>query len=148
MVGLSVVLEGQKELPKKSPQVIRKATINMIKSPSPVSSSSSSSSSSSNNNNNNPFSRRNYFSTDFKGGFLDFCFLCKQKLLPGKDIYMYKGDRAFCSEDCRYRQIFMDEEETTTITTSTVKPKTTHYCSSMASSSKKARNPPNNGFAC
>ncbi|RVW92562.1 hypothetical protein CK203_039373 [Vitis vinifera] len=28
--------------------------------------------------------------------FLDECFLCKQKLLLGKDIYMYKGDRAFC----------------------------------------------------
>ncbi|GMN62384.1 hypothetical protein TIFTF001_031469 [Ficus carica] len=43
--------------------------------------------------------------------FLDQCFLCHQKLLPGKDIYMYKGDRAFCSVECRCRQIFMDEEE-------------------------------------
>ncbi|XP_059316048.1 FCS-Like Zinc finger 15-like [Lycium ferocissimum] len=45
-------------------------------------------------------------------GFLDSCFLCKQKLLPGQDIFMYKGDRAFCSKECRCRQIFMDEQET------------------------------------
>ncbi|XP_047339443.1 FCS-Like Zinc finger 15-like [Impatiens glandulifera] len=44
-------------------------------------------------------------------GFLDNCSLCRRKLLPSKDIYMYKGDRAFCSEECRCRQIFMDEEE-------------------------------------
>ncbi|KAJ6355813.1 hypothetical protein OIU78_004025 [Salix suchowensis] len=25
---------------------------------------------------------------------------------------MYKGDRGFCSKECRCRQIFMDEEET------------------------------------
>ncbi|KAI8566042.1 hypothetical protein RHMOL_Rhmol02G0008400 [Rhododendron molle] len=43
------------------------------------------------------------------GSFLDRCFLCQQKLLPGKDIFMYKGDRAFCSEECRCRQIFIDD---------------------------------------
>ncbi|KAE8670364.1 Multidrug and toxin extrusion protein 1 [Hibiscus syriacus] len=36
--------------------------------------------------------------------FLQQCFLCKQKLLPGNDIYMY-------NEECRCRQIFMDEQE-------------------------------------
>ncbi|KAF5452320.1 hypothetical protein F2P56_027329 [Juglans regia] len=41
--------------------------------------------------------------------FLDQCFLCYENLLPGKDIYI--GDRAFCSVECRCRQIFMDEEE-------------------------------------
>ncbi|XAR48692.1 hypothetical protein NMG60_11031590 [Bertholletia excelsa] len=44
-------------------------------------------------------------------GFLDRCFLCRRKLLPGKDIYMYKGDEAFCTEECRRRRIVMDEEE-------------------------------------
>ncbi|XP_057417908.1 FCS-Like Zinc finger 15-like [Lotus japonicus] len=43
--------------------------------------------------------------------FLDQCFLCRNKLLPGKDIYMYKGDRAFCSVDCRCEHILTDEEE-------------------------------------
>ncbi|XP_074590398.1 FCS-Like Zinc finger 15-like [Curcuma longa] len=42
--------------------------------------------------------------------FLDRCFLCRRKLQQGKDIYMYRGDRGFCSEECRRRQMFMDEE--------------------------------------
>ncbi|CAA7053697.1 unnamed protein product [Microthlaspi erraticum] len=44
-------------------------------------------------------------------GFLERCFLCRRKLLPAKDIYMYKGDRAFCSVECRSKQMIMDEEE-------------------------------------
>ncbi|CAN8265546.1 unnamed protein product [Cochlearia groenlandica] len=44
-------------------------------------------------------------------GFLEHCFLCRKKLLQGKDIYMYKGDGAFCSVECRSKQMFMDEEE-------------------------------------
>ncbi|KAK8365518.1 hypothetical protein V6Z12_A02G060100 [Gossypium hirsutum] len=43
--------------------------------------------------------------------FLEQCYLCKQKLLPAEDIYMYKGDKGFCSVECRCRQILMDEEE-------------------------------------
>ncbi|KAJ8467170.1 hypothetical protein OPV22_029722 [Ensete ventricosum] len=42
--------------------------------------------------------------------FLEDCYLCRRRLQHGKDIYMYRGDRAFCSEECRRRQIFMDEE--------------------------------------
>ncbi|EEF45563.1 FCS-Like Zinc finger 15 [Ricinus communis] len=107
MVGLSILLEAQQKQQvgfannnkKKTPQVINKATLNMMminKLPSPLPSSTSLSSLSS-----------------FKPPtFLEHCFLCGQKLLPGKDIYMYKGDRAFCSVECRCRQIFTDEEET------------------------------------
>ncbi|KAL4180761.1 hypothetical protein AMTRI_Chr12g267670 [Amborella trichopoda] len=40
--------------------------------------------------------------------FLKSCYLCR-KMLQGKDIYMYRGDKAFCSIDCRYRQIAIDE---------------------------------------
>ncbi|XP_020228063.1 FCS-Like Zinc finger 15 [Cajanus cajan] len=89
MVGLSVVLEAQKgcNINKKTPQVINKTTIMLNKQPSPPPSLPS-------------------LST-----FLHRCFLCGKRLLPGKDIYMYKGDRAFCSVDCRCKQIFMDEEE-------------------------------------
>ncbi|KAK8585836.1 hypothetical protein V6N13_050806 [Hibiscus sabdariffa] len=43
--------------------------------------------------------------------FLQQCFLCRQKLLPAQDIYMYQGDRGFCSVECRCRQILMDEQE-------------------------------------
>ncbi|KAL3626538.1 hypothetical protein CASFOL_030087 [Castilleja foliolosa] len=96
MVGLSVILENYRDLSeKKSPQVIRKGS--MIKTPSNPSS---------------PKSPYYYFNNNNNNiGFLEYCFFCNQKLLPGKDIYMYKGDKAFCSEECRCRQIFMDEEE-------------------------------------
>lgn len=39
--------------------------------------------------------------------FLSSCHLCKKKL-QGKDIYMYR-EKAFCSTECRYRQIVTDE---------------------------------------
>ncbi|KAF8104226.1 hypothetical protein N665_0176s0037 [Sinapis alba] len=39
--------------------------------------------------------------------FLSLCCLCKKKLL-GKDIYMYKGDRGFCSKECRSVRIMED----------------------------------------
>uniref|UniRef100_A0A5B7BQA3 FLZ-type domain-containing protein n=1 Tax=Davidia involucrata TaxID=16924 RepID=A0A5B7BQA3_DAVIN len=42
--------------------------------------------------------------------FLSSCHLCRKKL-DGKDIYMYRGEKAFCSTECRYRQIVMDERK-------------------------------------
>ncbi|KAJ4916162.1 hypothetical protein Rs2_01712 [Raphanus sativus] len=39
--------------------------------------------------------------------FLSLCCLCKKKL-GGKDIYMYKGDRGFCSKECRSVRIMED----------------------------------------
>lgn len=42
--------------------------------------------------------------------FLSSCHLCKKKL-HGKDIYMYRGEKAFCSKECRYRQIVKDEHK-------------------------------------
>ncbi|XP_042047777.1 FCS-Like Zinc finger 15-like [Salvia splendens] len=82
MVGLSVILETYRDLSvKRSPQILSKGVMIIKPNSSPAS------------------------------GFLDNCFLCRRKLLPGNDIFMYKGDRAFCSVECRYRQIFMDEEE-------------------------------------
>lgn len=41
--------------------------------------------------------------------FLSVCFFCKCNLSHGKDVYMYKGDKAFCSSECRYQQIVVDE---------------------------------------
>ncbi|KAG9459304.1 hypothetical protein H6P81_003812 [Aristolochia fimbriata] len=41
--------------------------------------------------------------------FLSYCFSCKKKL-EGKDIFMYRGEKAFCSCSCRLQEI-LDEEE-------------------------------------
>ncbi|CAJ1963367.1 unnamed protein product [Sphenostylis stenocarpa] len=95
MVGLSVVLEAQKgSVSKKNPQVINKTSMLSSISKHPPSAANVSQLS--------PFQEPT---------FLHQCFLCRNRLLPGKDIYMYKGDRAFCSVECRCKQIFMDEEE-------------------------------------
>ncbi|KAK4748512.1 hypothetical protein SAY87_015098 [Trapa incisa] len=40
--------------------------------------------------------------------FLESCFLCKKRLGNNRDIFMYRGDMAFCSEECRQEQIDMD----------------------------------------
>lgn len=42
--------------------------------------------------------------------FLSSCHLCKKKL-HGLDIFMYRGEKAFCSEECRYKQISIDEHK-------------------------------------
>ncbi|GAB2267506.1 hypothetical protein Dimus_002487 [Dionaea muscipula] len=42
--------------------------------------------------------------------FLKWCLLCR-KPLHGKDIFMYRGDKAFCSGECRERKIVMDERK-------------------------------------
>lgn len=41
--------------------------------------------------------------------FLKACLFCKRRLGPGKDTYMYRGDQAFCTTECRYKQIVIDE---------------------------------------
>ncbi|XP_060172328.1 FCS-Like Zinc finger 14-like [Lycium barbarum] len=42
--------------------------------------------------------------------FLSSCFLCK-KQLQGLDIFMYRGEKAFCSAECRCTQISIDEHK-------------------------------------
>ncbi|KAL2897667.1 Protein MARD1 [Bienertia sinuspersici] len=44
-------------------------------------------------------------------GFLSYCHFCKKKLEEGKDIYMYRGEKAFCSWDCRLEEISIEEEQ-------------------------------------
>lgn len=46
-----------------------------------------------------------YLSNDF----LSFCYSCKKKL-EGEDIYMYRGEKAFCSWNCRSEEILIEEE--------------------------------------
>ncbi|CDP01192.1 unnamed protein product [Coffea canephora] len=43
--------------------------------------------------------------------FLRACSLCKRRLIPGRDIYMYRGDSAFCSLECRQQQMNQDERK-------------------------------------
>ncbi|WJX16352.1 hypothetical protein P8452_06390 [Trifolium repens] len=46
----------------------------------------------------------------FGGGFLVFCNNCNKKFEEGKDIYIYRGEKAFCSLTCRALEIMIDEE--------------------------------------
>ncbi|KAL1540057.1 FCS-Like Zinc finger 3-like [Salvia divinorum] len=41
--------------------------------------------------------------------FLDSCSLCQKHLSQNSDIYMYRGNAPFCSQECRQEQIEMDE---------------------------------------
>ncbi|XP_031474405.1 FCS-Like Zinc finger 6-like [Nymphaea colorata] len=43
--------------------------------------------------------------------FLRCCTLCKRRIGPGRDIYMYKGDTAYCSLECRQQQMNIDERK-------------------------------------
>ncbi|KAK4430593.1 FCS-Like Zinc finger 5 [Sesamum alatum] len=43
--------------------------------------------------------------------FLRSCGLCNRRLVPGRDIYMYRGDTAFCSLECREQQMKQDERK-------------------------------------
>nr|GMD12142.1 protein MARD1 [Ipomoea batatas] len=42
--------------------------------------------------------------------FLRFCHGCEVNLGGGKDIYMYRGERAFCSEECRSQEMGLEME--------------------------------------
>ncbi|KAJ7966086.1 DUF581 domain-containing protein [Quillaja saponaria] len=42
--------------------------------------------------------------------FLRICYNCDKKLEEGKDIYIYRGEKAFCSLTCRALEIMIDEE--------------------------------------
>ncbi|KAL8030315.1 hypothetical protein ABFX02_14G278900 [Erythranthe guttata] len=53
--------------------------------------------------------RRN--SAETTGNFLRVCSLCKRRLIPGRDIFMYRGDSAFCSQECRQQQMNKDERK-------------------------------------
>ncbi|XP_022150297.1 protein MARD1-like [Momordica charantia] len=46
-----------------------------------------------------------------KNAFLSFCYTCKNHLQQTNDIYIYRGEKAFCSNECRYQEMLLDEEE-------------------------------------
>ncbi|KAL6843662.1 hypothetical protein ACP4OV_026233 [Aristida adscensionis] len=39
---------------------------------------------------------------------LDACALCGKRLGRDSDLFMYRGDTPFCSEDCRHEQMQLD----------------------------------------
>ncbi|THG03724.1 FCS-Like Zinc finger 3-like [Camellia sinensis] len=62
--------------------------------------------------------------------FLEACFLCRKQLGHNSDIFMYRGNTPFCSQECRQEQIEKDEAKE--------KKRTWKLSSSSSSSSKKA----------
>ncbi|CAA7029578.1 unnamed protein product [Microthlaspi erraticum] len=51
-----------------------------------------------------------YFDSD-EPHFLESCSLCRKTLSLNSDIFMYRGDMAFCSQECRQEQIESDESK-------------------------------------
>ncbi|CAN6173094.1 unnamed protein product [Urochloa humidicola] len=44
-----------------------------------------------------------------EAAFLKTCGLCKSGLGPGRDTFIYLGEVAFCSQECRQHQMNLDE---------------------------------------
>ncbi|CAL9164596.1 FCS-Like Zinc finger 8 isoform X1 [Musa acuminata AAA Group] len=40
--------------------------------------------------------------------FLSYCHACKKNLGQGKDTFMYRGEKAFCSSECRNKEMLND----------------------------------------
>ncbi|KAK9281122.1 hypothetical protein L1049_004015 [Liquidambar formosana] len=40
--------------------------------------------------------------------FLSFCYTCKKNLGQKKDIFIYRGEKAFCSPECRSQEMLLD----------------------------------------
>lgn len=47
--------------------------------------------------------------------YLESCFLCHKRIIWCREIFMYRGDEAFCSEKCRIQQMQMDESLETVV---------------------------------
>ncbi|CAK8543482.1 unnamed protein product [Lathyrus sativus] len=45
------------------------------------------------------------------GSFLGVCYTCKKHLEQTKDIFIYRGEKAFCSKECRHREMVLDGVE-------------------------------------
>ncbi|XP_042486669.1 FCS-Like Zinc finger 3-like [Macadamia integrifolia] len=55
------------------------------------------------------FYESNRFEEYHQPHFLEACYLCRKPLGDNRDIFMYRGDTPFCSEECRQEQIEIDE---------------------------------------
>ncbi|TQD89102.1 hypothetical protein C1H46_025329 [Malus baccata] len=56
-----------------------------------------------------PPGRKSNGSSYLSESFLSFCDNCKKNLGQGKDIFMYRGEKAFCSRECRYQEMLLEE---------------------------------------
>ncbi|KAG8072416.1 hypothetical protein GUJ93_ZPchr0006g44343 [Zizania palustris] len=70
--------------------------------------------------------------------FLKNCGLCNVALGPGKDTYIYKGEVAFCSEECREVVIMDDERDEQICTFVSIKDTTPSAVSGGASGSDQS----------
>ncbi|KZV48496.1 hypothetical protein F511_35536 [Dorcoceras hygrometricum] len=43
--------------------------------------------------------------------FLSSCHTCRQSLELGKEVYIYRGEKAFCSHECRYQEMLFEGNE-------------------------------------
>lgn len=68
--------------------------------------------------------------------FLRSCFLCHKPLDNNNDIFMYRGDTPFCSQECRQEQIEMDEGSEKKWNLSSSKRSTTKSGNKSSASSK------------
>ncbi|XP_075497554.1 FCS-Like Zinc finger 8-like [Primulina tabacum] len=41
--------------------------------------------------------------------FLSFCHTCREILEQGQDIYIYRGEKAFCGHECRCQEVITDD---------------------------------------
>ncbi|XP_047062110.1 FCS-Like Zinc finger 2-like [Lolium rigidum] len=41
----------------------------------------------------------------------DACALCSKQLARDTDVFMYRGDTPFCSQDCRHHQMRLDARQ-------------------------------------
>uniref|UniRef100_A0A1J3ILP1 FLZ-type domain-containing protein n=1 Tax=Noccaea caerulescens TaxID=107243 RepID=A0A1J3ILP1_NOCCA len=44
--------------------------------------------------------------------FLSHCYTCNKNLDHKQDIYIYRGEKGFCSSECRYQEMLLDQLET------------------------------------
>lgn len=49
--------------------------------------------------------------TEKTDSFLSFCYTCNKNLDHKQDIYIYRGEKGFCSSDCRYQEMLLDQFE-------------------------------------
>ncbi|KAL6605926.1 hypothetical protein ACP70R_041579 [Stipagrostis hirtigluma subsp. patula] len=58
-----------------------------------------------------PMQRRHSgdFAVTETAAFLQACGICHRRLGPGRDTFIYMGEVAFCSHECRQQQMNLDE---------------------------------------
>uniref|UniRef100_A0A7N0ZVR0 FLZ-type domain-containing protein n=1 Tax=Kalanchoe fedtschenkoi TaxID=63787 RepID=A0A7N0ZVR0_KALFE len=52
--------------------------------------------------------KRNFVSDSLSDSFLSNCYTCKRSLSHKQDIYIYRGEKAFCSQACRLEEMLKD----------------------------------------